>query len=74
MKGLIGFITAIFLISLSAGLFYVHRNVTKEPTNEVPDSTMTFDPDTTAADIPQDNLDMYITIMVLEQIQNSYNL
>ena len=42
--------------------------------NEATDSTMTFDPDTTAADIPQDNLDMYITIMVLEQIQNSYNL
>lgn len=74
MKGLTGFIVAIFLISLSAGMFYYHCNATKEPINEVPDSTMTFDPDTTAADIPQDNLDMYITIMVLEQIQNSYNL
>ena len=74
MKGLTGFIVVIFLISLSAGLMYYHCNATKEPINEVPDSTMTFDPDTTAADIPQDNLDMYITIMVLEQIQNSYNL
>lgn len=75
MKGLTGFILAIFLISLSAGLMYYHCNATKsEPTIEVPDSTMTFEPDTTAADIPQDNLDMYITIMVLEQIQNSYIL
>ena len=67
MKGLIGFIAAIFLISLSAGLFYYHCNATKEPTNEVPDSTMTFDPDTTAAD----NWEMYKMVLILEQIQNS---
>ena len=69
MKGLIGFILAIFLISLSAGLMYYHCNATKsEPKIEVPDSTMTFEPDTTAA---QDNFDMWITVLVLEQIQNS---
>lgn len=65
MKGLIGFIAAIFLISLSAGLMYYHCNATKmdEP-NEVPDSTMTFEPDST-------NLDMYKMVLILEQIQNS---
>ena len=65
MKGLIGFISAIFLISLSAGLMYYHCNATKmdEP-NEVPDSTMTFEPDST-------NLDMYKMVLILEQIQNS---
>ena len=65
MKGLIGFISAIFLISLSAGLIYYHFNETKsKPTNEVPDSTMTFEPDST-------NLDMYKMVLILEQIQNS---
>lgn len=51
MKGPTGFIAAIFLISLSAGLIHYHRNVTKmDDPNEVPDSTMTFDPaDTTVA-------------------------
>lgn len=69
MKGLIGFIAVIFLISLSAGLMYYHCNMTeKEKPTEVPDSTMTFEPDTTAS---QDNFDMYITVLVLEQIQNS---
>ena len=71
MKGLTGFIAAIFLISLSAGLMYYHCNVTKmdEPI-EVPDSTMTFDPaDTTAAS--HDNLEMYKMVLILEQIQNS---
>ena len=69
MKGLIGFITAIFLISLSAGLMYYHCNATKsEPTNEAPDSTMTFEPDTTTV---QDNFDMWVTVLVLEQMQNS---
>ena len=65
MKGLTGFIAAIFLISLSAGLVYYHCNVTKmdEP-NEVPDSTMTFEPDST-------NLDMYKMVLILEQMQNS---
>ena len=74
MKGLTGFILAIFLISLSAGLMYYHCNATKsEPTNEVPDSTMTFEPaDTTGS--AQDNFEMYITIMVLEEMQNSYRL
>lgn len=65
MKGLTGFIAVIFLISLSAGLVYYHCNVTKmdEP-NEVPDSTMTFEPDST-------NLDMYKMVLILEQMQNS---
>lgn len=65
MKGLTGFIAIIFLISLSAGLMYYHCNATKmdEP-NEVPDSTMTFEPDST-------NLDMYKMVLILEQIQNS---
>ena len=65
MKGLIGFIASIFLISLSAGLMYYHCNATKmdEPI-EVPDSTMTFEPDTT-------NLEMYKKVLILEQIQNS---
>lgn len=65
MKGLTGFIAAIFLISLSAGMMYYHCNVTKmdEPI-EVPDSTMTFEPDTT-------NLEMYKKVLILEQIQNS---
>ena len=68
MKGLTGFIAAIFLISLSAGLMYYHCNATKiEPTNEMPDSTITFDPDTTAAD----NWEMYKMVLILEQIQNS---
>ena len=70
MKRLTGFIAAIFLISLSAGLMYYHCNTTKmdEP-NEVPDSTMTFEPaDTTAA---QDNWEMYKMVLILEQIQNS---
>ena len=50
MKGLTGFIAVIFLISLSTGLIYYHRNATKsEPTIEVSDSTMTFEPDTTEA-------------------------
>ena len=68
MKGLTGFIAAIFLISLSAGLMYYHCNVIKmdEPI-EVPDSTTTFEPDTTAAD----NLEMYKKVLILEQIQNS---
>ena len=68
MKGLTGLIAAIFLISLSAGLMYYHCNATKmdEP-NEVPDSTMKFEPDTTAAD----NLEMYKKVLILEQIQNS---
>ena len=72
MKGLTGFIVVIFLISLAAGLMYYHCNATKmdEPI-EVPDSTMTFEPDTTAA---QDNFDMWVTVLVLEQIQNSQNL
>ena len=66
MKGLIGFIVAIFLISLSAGLFYYHHNVTKiEPTNK--DSTMTFEPDTTS----EDSWEMYKMVLILEQIQNS---
>jgi hypothetical protein len=65
MKGLTGFIAAIFLISLSAGLMHYHCNATKsEPTNEVPDSTLTFEPDST-------NLDMYKMVLILEQIQNS---
>ena len=65
MKGLTGFIAAIFLISLSAGLMHYHCNATKmdEPI-EVPDSTMTFEPDTT-------NLEMYKKVLILEQIQNS---
>lgn len=65
MKGLTGFIVVIFLISLSAGLMYYHCNATKmdEPI-EVPDSTMTFEPDTT-------NLEMYKKVLILEQIQNS---
>lgn len=68
MKGLTGFIAAIFLISLSAGLMYYHCNATKmdEP-NEVPDSTMTFEP----ADTTDDNLEMYKAVLILEQIQNS---
>ena len=50
MKGLTGFIAAIFLISLSAGLIH-HYTATEEP-NEVPDSTMTFEPaDTTTQEI-----------------------
>ena len=71
MKGLTGFITAIFLISLSSGLMYYHCNATKsEPTIEVPDSTMTFEPaDTTEA--AQDNWEIYKTVLILEQIQNS---
>lgn len=70
MKGLTGFIAAIFLISLSAGLMYYHCNATKIEPNEVPDSTMTFEPaDTTAAS--EDNLEMYKTVLILEQIQNS---
>lgn len=64
MKGLTGFILAIFLISLSAGMMYYHCNATKsEPTNEVPDSTMTFEQDST-------NLEMYKMFLILEQIQN----
>ena len=68
MKGLTGFIAAIFLISLSAGLMYYHCNATKmdEPI-EVPDSTMTFEP----ADTTDDNLEMYKAVLILEQIQNS---
>lgn len=70
MKGLTGFIAAIFLISLSAGLMYYHCNVTKIEPNEVPDSTMTFEPaDTTAAS--DDNWEMYKMVLILEQIQNS---
>lgn len=74
MKGLTGFIVVIFLISLSAGLMYYHCNATKsEPTIEVPDSTMTFEPaDTTEA--TQDNWEIYKTVLILEQIQNSQNL
>lgn len=70
MKGLKGFIAAIFLISLSAGLMYYHCNATKmdEPI-EVPDSTMTFEPADTAA--AQDNWEMYKMFLILEQIQNS---
>ena len=71
MKGLTGLIAAIFLISLSAGLMYYHCNATKmdEPI-EVPDSTMTFEPaDTTEA--AQDNWEIYKTVLILEQIQNS---
>jgi hypothetical protein len=50
MKGLTGFIAAIFLISLSAGLIH-HYTATEKP-NEVPDSTMTFEPaDTTTQEI-----------------------
>ena len=72
MKGLTGFIVVIFLISLSAGLMYYHCNATKmDKPNEATDSTMTFEPDTTAA---QDNFDMWVTVLVLEQIQNSQNL
>ena len=65
MKGLIGFIVAIFLISLSAGLMYYHCNATKmdEPI-EVPDSTMTFEPTDTT------NWEMYKKVLILEQIQN----
>lgn len=71
MKGLIGFIAVVFLISLSAGLMHYHCNATKsEPTIEVPDSTMTFEPaDTTEA--AQDNWKIYKTVLILEQIQNS---
>ena len=71
MKGLIGFITAIFLISLSTGLMHYHCNATKiEPTNEVPDSTMTFEPaDTTAAS--DDNWEMYKMVLIIEPMQNS---
>ena len=70
MKGLTGFIAAIFLISLSAGLMYYHCNATKIETKEVPDSTMTFEPaDTTAAS--DDNWEMYKAVLILEQIQNS---
>lgn len=71
MKGLTGLIATIFLISLSAGLMYYHCNATKsEPTIEVPDSTMTFEPaDTTAAS--DDNWEMYKMVLILEQIQNS---
>ena len=67
MKGLTGLIAAIFLISLSAGLMYYHCNATKmdEP-NEVPDSTITFEPADT-----NDNLEMYKMVLILEQIQNS---
>ena len=73
MKGLTGFIAAIFLISLSAGLMYYHCNATKIEPNEVPDSTMTFEPaDTTAAS--QDNWEMYKMVLILEQIQNSETL
>lgn len=37
--------------------------------NEVPDSTMTFEPaDTTASD---DNWEMYKMVLILEQMQNS---
>ena len=71
MKGLTGLIAAIFLISLSAGLMYYHCNATKmdEP-NEVPDSTMTFEPaDTTAAS--DDNWEMYKMVLILEPMQNS---
>lgn len=66
MKGLTGFIVVIFLISLAAGLMYYHCNATKsEPTIEVSDSTMIFEPaDTT-------NLEMYKMVLILEQIQNS---
>ena len=55
MKGLIGFIATIFLISLTAGLIHYHSNATKmDDPNEASDSTMTFEPtDTTAA--AQDN-------------------
>lgn len=67
MKGLTGFIAAIFLISLSAGLMYYHCNATKNEPNEVPDSTMTFEP----ADTTDDNLEMYKEVLILEQIQNS---
>ena len=68
MKGLTGFIAAIFLISLSAGLMYYHCNATKmDKSIEVPDSTMKFEPDTTATD----NLEMYKKVLILEQIQNS---
>lgn len=67
MKGLTGLIAAIFLISLSAGLMYYHCNATKMEPNEVPDSTMTFEP----ADTTDDNLEMYKTVLILEQIQNS---
>lgn len=68
MKGLIGFITAIFLISLSAGLMYYHCNATKmDKSIEVPDSTMTFEPDTTS----DDSWEMYKMVLILEQIQNS---
>lgn len=69
MKGLTGFIAAIFLISLSAGLMYYHCNATKIEPNEVPDSTMTFEPADTAAS--QDNWEMYKMVLILEQIQNS---
>ena len=67
MKGLTGFIAAIFLISLSAGLMYYHCNATKNEPIEVPDSTMTFEP----ADTTDDNLEMYKAVLILEQIQNS---
>lgn len=57
MKGLIGFIVAIFLISLTAGLIYYHRNATKrEPTNKVPDTTIIFKPDSTV--FLKNNLDI----------------
>ena len=69
MKGLTGLIAAIFLISMSAGLMYYHCNATKIEPNEVPDSTMTFEPADTAAS--QDNWEMYKMVLILEQIQNS---
>lgn len=63
MKGLIGFIVAIFLISLSAGLIYYHRNATKsEPTNEVPDTTIIFKPDSTV--FLKNNLDIKKNVII----------
>ena len=70
MKGLTGLIAAIFLISLSAGLMHYHCNATKIEPNEVPDSTMSFEPaDTTAAS--EDNWEMYKMVLILEPMQNS---
>ena len=50
MRGIVGFIAVIFLISLSVGLIhYYQRNATeKENPTEMLDSTMTLETDTIA--------------------------
>lgn len=71
MKRLIVFLLIIFIIALTAGA--IHYYDIGDPKSE-PEIQNIEQGDTTEVDIPQDNLDMYITIMVLEQIQNSQNL